>query len=166
MAKRKNDQAQSAANTPNEGLLNSAPAAEGGVQAAAENTGNQSAEQSGTAQSATPDAGIPPQGGETGAVVSEDSSPSAEGGEKEGGTGASSPENGKGVQTGSGTAPNPPDPLKEGKKRIQHPGKQNKKVIVGQAVVEFDAEGIAELNTAQAEYLLDIPGYKEIKEDA
>ena len=153
MARRKNDQAQSAANMPNEGLLNSDPAAEGGAQAAAENTGTQSAEQSGTAQSATPDAGIPPQGGETGAVVSEDSSPSAD-------------EDGEGEQTESGTETNPPDPLKEGKKRIQHPGKQNKKVIVGQAVVEFDVEGIAELDTAQAEYLLGIPGYKEIKEDA
>ena len=154
MGRPRNDQAQSAANTPNEELLKRALAVEGGdSQAAAANTGTQSAEQSGTAQSATPDAGIPPQGGETGAEVSEDSSSSAD-------------EDGEGEQTGSGTAPNPSHQPKEVKKRIRHPCKQNKKVIVGQAVVEFDAEGIAELDTAQAEYLLGIPGYKEIKEDA
>jgi hypothetical protein len=78
----------------------------------------------------------------------------------EGGT-----DNGGNAEQGENTPP-PPVPPKEGKRRVRHPGGKPKKVIAGEAVVEFDGEGVAEMDAEQAEYLLGIPGYEEIKEDA
>lgn len=62
--------------------------------------------------------------------------------------------------------PPPPNPPQEGKRRIRHTGMKNSKVIAGADVVEFDADGIAELDADQAEYLLGIPGYKEVEGNA
>lgn len=55
-----------------------------------------------------------------------------------------------------------------GKKLIQHTGLKNSKVIVFDgSFVEFDEEGIAEVDDKYAEFLLQIPGYgsviKEVK---
>jgi hypothetical protein len=51
----------------------------------------------------------------------------------------------------------PPD---SGLKRVCNPDKKGKKLIVGDKVVEFDVDGAAELDDADAAYLLQIPGYK------
>jgi hypothetical protein len=59
----------------------------------------------------------------------------------------------------------PPTPLKNpAKKRIKHEHLNGKKLIVGSKTVEFDADGIAELEAADVERLLTIPGYTEVKE--
>jgi hypothetical protein len=50
--------------------------------------------------------------------------------------------------------------LENGRKRVCNPGKKGKKLIVGKKLVEFDADGSAELDDADAAYLLQIPGYK------
>jgi hypothetical protein len=42
----------------------------------------------------------------------------------------------------------------DGVKRIRHPGKAGKGLIVGARLVEFDAEGVAELDEAEAAMLL------------
>jgi hypothetical protein len=49
------------------------------------------------------------------------------------------------------------------KKRIKHPGLKGQKLIVGDKTVEFDADGVADLETADAERLLTIPGYEEVE---
>jgi hypothetical protein len=49
------------------------------------------------------------------------------------------------------------------KKSIRHEGLKGQKLIVGHKLVEFDADGIAELDAADAERLLIIPGYKEVR---
>ncbi|MGF7108252.1 hypothetical protein [Treponema pedis] len=49
-----------------------------------------------------------------------------------------------------------------GKKRIQHTGLKNGKIIVFDgAIVEFDEDGIAEIDKKYADYLLKIPSYTE-----
>ena len=50
-----------------------------------------------------------------------------------------------------------------GKKCIQHTGLKNSKVIVFDgSFVEFDEEGIAEVDDKYAEFLLQIPGYESV----
>jgi hypothetical protein len=56
----------------------------------------------------------------------------------------------------------PPDPPKTvEKKRVRHNGLKNKKLIVGNKTVEFDADGVVELDGTDAARLLCIPGYEE-----
>lgn len=50
-----------------------------------------------------------------------------------------------------------------GKKLIRHTGLKNSKVIVFDgSFVEFDEEGIAEVDDKYAEFLLQIPGYESV----
>ena len=49
-------------------------------------------------------------------------------------------------------------------KRVKHENLKSKQLIVGDKTVGFDADGIAELDAADAERLLTIPGYTEVKE--
>ena len=52
-----------------------------------------------------------------------------------------------------------------GKRLIQHTGLKNGRVIVFDgSFVEFDKEGIAEVDDKYAEFLLQIPGYESVKE--
>ena len=54
-----------------------------------------------------------------------------------------------------------------GKKLIQHTGLKNSKVIVFDgSFVEFDEEGIAEVDDKYAEFLLQIPGYESVIKEA
>jgi hypothetical protein len=53
-------------------------------------------------------------------------------------------------------------PSETGKKRIRRHDMKGKKLIVGARTVEFDAEGTVCLDTAEAEYLLSIPGYEAV----
>jgi hypothetical protein len=94
------------------------------------------------------------------AEISETAAP--EGGGQEGGTDNA----GDGKPQPEQNALPQPGPPENGKRRVRHPGGKAKKVIAGGAVVEFDADGVAELDAEQAEYLLDIPGYEEIGESA
>ncbi len=49
-----------------------------------------------------------------------------------------------------------------GKKKIRHPGKAGKKLFVGARLIEFDAEGTAELDGPEAAILLGLNcGYEE-----
>jgi hypothetical protein len=65
----------------------------------------------------------------------------------------------------SGNPPNPPAPeQKLAKKRVKHEKLKGKNLIVGNKTIAFDADGIAELDAADAERLLTIPGYAEVKE--
>jgi hypothetical protein len=41
---------------------------------------------------------------------------------------------------------------------------KGEKLIAGNKTIEFDAEGIAELDTADADRLLTIPGYTEVSD--
>ncbi|MDR0684745.1 MAG: hypothetical protein LBF83_06425 [Spirochaetaceae bacterium] len=50
------------------------------------------------------------------------------------------------------------------KKRVKHEHLKSKNLIAGNKTIEFDADGIAELDAADAERLLTIPGYTEVKE--
>jgi hypothetical protein len=64
---------------------------------------------------------------------------------------------------GNENPPNPPAPeQKPAKKRIKHEHLQGKNLIVGDKTIAFDADGIAELDAADAERLLTIPGYTEV----
>jgi hypothetical protein len=66
---------------------------------------------------------------------------------------------------GNENPPNPPaSGQKPAKKRIKHEHLQGKNLIVGNKTIAFDADGIAELDAADAERLLTIPGYTEVKE--
>jgi hypothetical protein len=49
------------------------------------------------------------------------------------------------------------------KKSVKNEGLKGKKLIVGSKTVEFNADGIAELDAADADRLLTIPGYTEVK---
>jgi hypothetical protein len=70
----------------------------------------------------------------------------------------------EGEQEGE-SQPNPPAPeQKSAKKRVKHENLKGKNLIVGNKTVVFDADGIAELDAADAERLLTIPGYTEVKE--
>lgn len=63
---------------------------------------------------------------------------------------------------GNGNHPNPPAPeQKLTKKRVKHEKLKGKNLIVGNKTIAFDADGIAELDAADAERLLTIPGYTE-----
>lgn len=56
---------------------------------------------------------------------------------------------------------------KNGKKCIQHTGLKNGRVIVFDgSFVEFDKDGIAEVDKKYAEFLLQIPGYKSVIKEA
>ena len=66
---------------------------------------------------------------------------------------------------GDGPPPGPSAPgEKPAKIRVRHEALKGGKLIVGDKTVEFDADGIAELDAADAERLLTIPGYTEVKE--
>jgi hypothetical protein len=140
MGRHRNDHYNGAANPQDNGALNGATADEGvageGVDMAesGESTEN-------TEHDTTPDAANPQDNGaagtDTGATVT--------------------PEN----KNGTGDSGASPPPSRTGKKRVRHPGGKATKVIAGSVLVEFDGEGVAELDTEQAEYLLDIPGYEE-----
>jgi hypothetical protein len=66
---------------------------------------------------------------------------------------------------GNGNQPNPPAPeQKPEKKRVKHEKLKGKNLIVGNKTIAFDADGIAELDAADAERLLTIPDYMEVKE--
>jgi hypothetical protein len=150
MGRPRKDQPWNGATTPDGGLLNGD--SEDVEQAA--NAGGLAAQIDETA---------PRQGAENpqqGAGISETAG--AEGGGKEGGTDNA----GDGKPQPEQNASSPPVPPKNGKRRVRHPGGKAKKVIAGGAVVEFDAEGVAEMDAEQAEYLLSIPGYDEIGESA
>jgi hypothetical protein len=59
--------------------------------------------------------------------------------------------------------PNPPAPeRKPAKKRVRHEKLKGKNLIVGNKTIAFDADGIAELDAADAERLLTIPDYTEV----
>jgi hypothetical protein len=66
-----------------------------------------------------------------------------------------------GISRSSGTTPVLEKPAK---KRVKHEHLKGKKLIVGNKTVEFDADGTAELDAADADRLLTIPDYKEVKE--
>ena len=79
----------------------------------------------------------------------------------------SSAENADGKTEGDTENPksDPPEitpPESTGKRRVQHLGLKNKKLVVGSEIVEFDGEGCAEVSAEQADYLLSIPSYKAI----
>jgi hypothetical protein len=66
---------------------------------------------------------------------------------------------------GSGSPPNPSVPeRKPEKKRVKHEKLKGKNLIVGSKTIAFDADGIAELDTADAERLLTIPDYTEVSD--
>jgi hypothetical protein len=67
-----------------------------------------------------------------------------------------------GNQQAGSTPPAPPE--KPAKRRVQHEYLKGKDLIVGNKTIEFDADGIAEVDAADAERLLTIPGYTEVKE--
>ena len=58
----------------------------------------------------------------------------------------------------SGNTPPAPE-QKPAKKRIKHEKLKGKNLIVGNKIIAFDADGIAELDAADADRLLTIPGY-------
>lgn len=49
-----------------------------------------------------------------------------------------------------------------GKKKIRHPGKKGKKLFVGVRLIQFDAEGVVELDDSEAAILLGFEGYEEV----
>ena len=51
---------------------------------------------------------------------------------------------------------------KTGKKKIRHPGKKGKKLFVGARLIQFDADGVAELDDSEAAILLGFEGYEEV----
>jgi hypothetical protein len=61
------------------------------------------------------------------------------------------------------TGANQPSNKAAGKKRIKHPELKGSKIIAGDKLVEFDADGIAELEADVADRLLRIPGYEEVE---
>jgi hypothetical protein len=64
---------------------------------------------------------------------------------------------------GNENQPNPSAPeQKPTKKRIKHENLKGKNLIAGNKTIAFDADGIAELDAADAERLLTIPGYTEV----
>jgi hypothetical protein len=70
-----------------------------------------------------------------------------------------------GENQGNGTQPNPNEPeRKPAKKRVKHEKLKGKNLIVGNKTIAFDAEGIAELDAADAERLLTIPDYTEVSD--
>jgi hypothetical protein len=79
-----------------------------------------------------------------------------------------SPASGSGEQTAR-TAPEnagtPPAPeTKPAKKRVRHGKLKGRDLITGSKTIAFDADGIAEADAADAEWLLSIPGYTEVTE--
>jgi hypothetical protein len=52
-----------------------------------------------------------------------------------------------------------------GKRRIRNPNRKGTKLTIGAKIVEFDAKGIVELDSVQADILLSIPGYEEVKQE-
>jgi hypothetical protein len=135
MGRHKNNHYDGAANPQDNGALNGAAVDEGGELAESGESGGN------TEHDTTPDAANQQDDGAAGTD-----------------TGASAtPEN----KNGAGDSGASPPPSRTGKKRVRHPGGKATKVIAGSVLVEFDGEGIAELDTEQAEYLLDIPGYEE-----
>jgi hypothetical protein len=50
------------------------------------------------------------------------------------------------------------------KKRVKHEKLKGKNLIAGNKTIAFDADGIAELDAVDADILLTIPGYTEVKE--
>jgi hypothetical protein len=65
----------------------------------------------------------------------------------------------EGEEKESGKPPAPPE-----KKRVKHENLKGKNLIAGNKTIAFDADGIAELDAADADRLLTIPGYTEVKE--
>jgi hypothetical protein len=66
----------------------------------------------------------------------------------------SQPKPGSGAPQGNGNA--------DGKKTIRNPGKAGKKLFVGSRLIQFDADGSAELDEAEAAVLLGLKsGYEE-----
>jgi hypothetical protein len=64
---------------------------------------------------------------------------------------------------GNGNQINQPAPeQKPANKRIKHEHLKGKNLIAGNKTISFDADGIAELDAADAERLLTIPGYMEV----
>jgi hypothetical protein len=64
----------------------------------------------------------------------------------------------------SGNTPPTPE-QKPPKKRIKHEKLKGKNLIAGNKMIAFDADGIAELDAADAERLLTIPGYTEVGQE-
>jgi hypothetical protein len=135
MSRHKDNRNNNAASPQDGGAANDATVDEGGEPAkSGESTGN-------TEQSTTPGAASPQDGG----VANTD---------KHDGAGD------KNEPGNSGSSTTPPQ---TGKKRVRHPGGKAAKVIAGSVLVEFDVEGVAEIDAEQAEYLLSIPGYEEVR---
>jgi hypothetical protein len=64
---------------------------------------------------------------------------------------------------GNGNQPDPSAPeQKPAKKRVRHEKLKGENLIVGNKMIAFDADGIAELDAADAERLLTIPDYMEV----
>ena len=79
--------------------------------------------------------------------------------------GGAAPDN-TGADSGNqqtGSAP-PAPPEKPAKRRVRHEHLKGKNLIVGNRTIEFDADGIAEMDAADAERLLTIPGYMEVSD--
>jgi hypothetical protein len=78
--------------------------------------------------------------------------------------GENTPDN-TGAVSGSAGATQPPIPKqKPAMRRVKHEKLKGKNLIVGNKTISFDVDGIAELDAADAERLLSIPGYTEVKE--
>jgi len=67
------------------------------------------------------------------------------------------------VNTDSPSPPAPPKKKGEGGdiKRVKHLGFKGKSAVIGNKVVQADADGVFEVDAAQAARLLTIPGWKE-----
>jgi hypothetical protein len=82
---------------------------------------------------------------------------------QDGGAANTDKPDGAGNKNEPGNSGSSKTPKQAGKKRVRHPGGKSAKVIAGSVLVEFDVEGVAELDTEQAEYLLSIPGSEEVR---
>jgi hypothetical protein len=69
---------------------------------------------------------------------------------------AQTPEN----QAAAGAPAQNEDTADACRKRVRHAGLKGKKLVVLTKTVQFDADGVCELDAADAEYLLTIPGYE------
>jgi hypothetical protein len=56
-------------------------------------------------------------------------------------------------------------PPESGTRLVRNPGRKGTKLTVGAKTIEFDAEGIVELDAERADILLSIPGYEEVKQE-
>lgn len=63
----------------------------------------------------------------------------------------------------NGKPPTAPERKPE-KKRVKHENLKGKNLIVGNKTIEFDVDGIAEMDAVDAERLLTIPGYTEVSD--